>query len=501
MRMIPRCATLVLILAGLIPAFSARAAEAPSLVPAGEARETLDRACAAMRAIATEGGYLWRYSPDLSIRGGEVAATASQVWVQSPGTPAMGQLFLDAWKVTRDPGHLAAARAAAVALVRGQLESGGWDYLIEFDPAKRTGWRYRADGGPIAAKAKNTTTFDDDTTQGALRFLLAFNDAAKTSPDPADDQIRDALDYGLQRVIEAQYPNGAWPQRWEGDAHDPADHPVVRASIPADYSREQPSSGYYAHYTFNDGAHRDLVLTLLDAARRTGREEYRAAAHRGADFLLLSQLPEPQPAWAQQYDAHMQPAWARAFEPPSVSSAESVGVIRLLMEVYVEFGDERYLAAIPPAIAWLRRSEIAPGRWARLYELGTNRPIYGDRDRQIHYTLAEISEERRDGYGWEGGFDVSSTIGRYEKLIADGRDKVLRKRTPTPLDTERRISRQAKASPLVRVAIDRLEPSGFWLTHEGAKRVSPSVTTWIETGEFIENARLLCDYLALFELK
>jgi PelA/Pel-15E family pectate lyase len=499
--MILRSATLALILAGAMPALPLRAADVPALVPAGAARAALDRACAAMRAAATEGGYLWRYSPDLTVRGGEVSATATQVWVQPPGTPAMGQAFLAAWTVTGDPVHLAAARAAALALVRGQLESGGWDYLIEFDPAKRGAWRYRVDGGTAAAKAKNMTTFDDNNTQGALSFLLSFVDAAKSAPDPADAGIREALDFGLHAVIAAQYPNGAWPQRWGGERHDPVQYPVLKAAIPADYPREQPSTGYYSHYTFNDGAHRDLVLMLVDAARRTGREDCREAARRGAEFLLLAQLPEPQPAWAQQYDARMQPAWARAFEPPSVSSAESVGVIRLLMEVYVEFGDERYLAAIPPAIAWLRRSEIAPGRWARLYELGTNRPIYGDRDRKIHYTLTEVSEERREGYGWEGGFDVLSTIERYEKLVADGRDKVLRKRVPTPLDAERRASRQSKASPLVRNVIDRLDSEGRWLTQGSAKRVDPSVRTWIETGEFIRNTRVLCDYLALFESK
>jgi len=474
-----------------------RAVEADGLVPAAEARAALDRACAAMRPIATEGGYLWHYSPDLKVRGGESVATATQVWVQTPGTPAMGQAFLDAWKITRDPAHLAAARAAALALVRGQLESGGWDYLIEFDPARRSDWRYRADAGTAGPKAKNMTTFDDNTTQGALGYLLAFLDAAKAAPDPEDARIQDALDHGLRQVIIAQYPNGAWPQRWDGEPHDPAEYPVLQATIPADYPREQPTSGYYAHYTFNDGAHRDLVLVLLDAARRTGREDCRAAARRGADFLLLAQLPEPQPAWAQQYDAHMQPAWARAFEPPSVSSAESVGAIRLLMDVYLEFGDERYLAAIPPALAWLKRSGIAPGRWARLYELGTNRAIYGDRDRVIHYTLAEISEERRRGYAWEGDFDVLETIARHERLLADGRDKALQRRTPAPLDEARRTARLAKASPVVRGVIDRLDADGRWLTHGKSRRTDPAITTWIETGEFIKNTRVLCDYLAL----
>jgi PelA/Pel-15E family pectate lyase len=38
--------------------------------------------------------------------------------------------------------------------------------------------------------------------------------------------------------------------------------------------------------------------------------------------------------------------------------------------------------------------------WARYYELGTDRPIFGDRDKTIHDTVNELSLERRNGYGW-----------------------------------------------------------------------------------------------------
>ena len=493
-----RLALSVLLIAVAVERVRGEAAPEDGLVATAEARAALDRACEAMRAIATEGGFLWRYSADLRVRRGEGPATATQVWVQAPGTPAVGEAFLEAWQVTGDPVQLEAARAAAQALVRGQLHSGGWDYRIEFDPARRCEFRYRSDPASAAApKARNITTFDDNTTQGALLFLLRFLEAARPLSDPRDAPIQDALDFGLRQVIVAQYSNGAWPQRWDGAPHAAADDPVRKASIPETYPREQPSGSYYAHYTFNDGAHRDLVMLMLEAARRTGRAEYRACAQRGVDFLLLAQLPEPQPGWAQQYDARMHPAWARAFEPPAVSSAESAGVIRLLIDAYVEFGDERYRDAIVPAVAWLRRSEIAPGRWARLYELQTNRPIYGDRDRQIHYTLAEISEERRRGYGWEGDFNVPEAIVHFERLVASGRETYARKRAPAPLDDARRAARLAKLAPAVRRAIATLGKDGHWLTDDPARRVDPEVSAWIDSAVFIRNARLLCEYLSL----
>ncbi len=92
---------------------------------ADEARTALARATAAMRAIATEGGYLWRYSPHLTERAGENPATATQIWVQTPGTPAMGLAFLRAHGTTGDALSLEAAKDAADALVAGQLVSGG----------------------------------------------------------------------------------------------------------------------------------------------------------------------------------------------------------------------------------------------------------------------------------------------------------------------------------------------------------------------------------------
>ena len=38
--------------------------------------------------------------------------------------------------------------------------------------------------------------------------------------------------------------------------------------------------------------------------------------------------------------------------------------------------------------------------WARYYEIGTDRPILGDRDKTIHDKVNEISLERRNGYSW-----------------------------------------------------------------------------------------------------
>jgi hypothetical protein len=136
------------------------AAEAPLTT---EARAALDRATTFYRSISTRGGYLWWYSKDLKERAGENKATETQIWVQPPGTPSVGMAFLRAWQVTRENYCLEAARAAAEALAWGQLESGGWTYLIDFDPQNQR-WYRRADQERLSeqqiARRRNVTTFD-----------------------------------------------------------------------------------------------------------------------------------------------------------------------------------------------------------------------------------------------------------------------------------------------------------------------------------------------------
>ncbi len=462
-----------------------------------DAHATLEKATAYIRSIATEGGYLWRYSPDLKTRAGENDATDTQIWIQPPGTPSMGMAFLRAYEATGDARYLDAARGAATALVVGQLESGGWDYLIDFNPKMSPKWYRRSDVGRIsaadAAKRKNISTYDDDNTQSALRFLLAYCDAAKGSSDPRDVRIQDARDYGLAKLMEAQRPNGGWPQRWNGEKIDPQKYPVQAARFPKDYPREYPKVDYMGHYTFNDNTHRDCVLTLLEAGRRLGRPEFRAAALRGGDFLILAQLPEPQPAWAQQYNPQLEPAWARSFEPPSVCSGESVGVMRLLVDLYVETGDKKYLEPLPRAIAWFKRSQLAPDTWARMYELGTNTPIYGDRDGKIKYRVEDLSPERQTGYSWKGAYGVAGAIAYYEQVLSAGRETIQKRQVAA--DSLRRGRRDGRGAgggggleAQVKEVIAALDEKGRWVSsYRGTENISSDT--------FIANVRLLSSYL------
>lgn len=453
---------------------------------ADEARAALSRAVRFFTAhVATEGGYLFRYSEDLSIGEGERAASKTMVWVQPPGTPAVGLALLDAYRATGNREYLEAARAAAVALVRGQLESGGWDYSIEFDSAKRGGIAYRQP--PHAAQGgRNVTTLDDDTTQAAVRLLMRIDQQL----EPREATIHDAVRYALDRLAAAQYPNGAWPQRFS-EPEDPSKHPVQPAGYPASWPREWPNIKYLSYYTFNDNAMGNMIEVMFEAAHLYQEPKYAAAARRCGDFILLAQMPDPQPAWAQQYDAGMHPAWARKFEPPSVTGGESQSNIASLLLVYDETGDQKYLPPISRALDYLEHSVLADGRLARFYELQTNKPLYFSRDYQLTYSDADVPTHY--------SFKVPSRLARlrseYQRRVSSGPKAVSWQPQPPkpgkPADTTVARARDAARS---------LDAQGRWL-EPGGMHNSPDakVERVMNAQTFSRNVRSLSDYLAHYK--
>tara|TARA_R110002167_G_scaffold298115_1_gene502429 strand:- start:396 stop:1163 length:768 start_codon:yes stop_codon:yes gene_type:complete len=227
---------------------------------------------------------------------------------------------------------------------------------------------------------------------------------------------RAAFARGLDYLFSAQYTNGGWPQFW----------PL--------------RGGYYDHITYNDGAMMRVMNLLRDVA--TGQVPYgfvddqrRAqaaeAVQRGLDCILKTQIVQDGQltAWCAQHDeTTLAPAWARKYEPPSLSGEESVDVVVFLMSI--ENPAPEVVAAVEGAVAWLRAVTLtgqrvdakkgpdgrlekflvpdanAPALWARFYELGTNRPLYLDRDSVFHYVFSEVGYERRSGYSYHGTWPV-----------------------------------------------------------------------------------------------
>jgi PelA/Pel-15E family pectate lyase len=306
-------------------------------------------------------------------------------------------------------------RRIADIIVSFQTPAGGWSKNLDMTLSNR------APGEPFAAGNLSNSlaprdndlpqdphwnyigTFDNDATITQLRFLAKTVAATGAGPGAP---YRVAFLRGLDYIFAAQFPNGGWPQVWPLEG------------------------GYHDAITFNDGAMLHILTLLRDVADGTNefafvRAKTRAKAgasfQRGLDCLLACQIVVDgrRTVWCQQHDAlTLQPASARNYEMPSQTSGESAQIVLFLMQLPQP--GSNVVAAVRAAAAWFDATKLnnvafrgtgAAGRmlvpapdngpiWSRYYEIGTDRPIFGDRDKSIHDNVNEISRERRQGYSW-----------------------------------------------------------------------------------------------------
>lgn len=326
-------------------------------------------------------------------------ATASPALAAQP-TVTVEQIAPVVWNsdiVKRDAAWYATPEARAIAdnVVAYQSAEGGWPKNISLAVPP---------SGPI--DPGSTNTIDNQATTLPMAYLARVVSAG------GGEAYRPAFERGLDYLLAAQYANGGWPQFY----------PL--------------RPGYYSHVTFNDDAMIRVMVLLrevaaghapyafVDADRRQKAAE---AMGRGIDLILKTQITQDGQlaAWCAQHDERtLQPAWARKFEPPSLSGNESVAITRFLMDI--PDPSPEVIASVEGAVRWFRASAIegqrvetitdAQGRrdrrivadpaagpiWARFYALEDNRPIFLGRDSVVHYALSEIEQERRAGYAYYG---------------------------------------------------------------------------------------------------
>jgi PelA/Pel-15E family pectate lyase len=325
-------------------------------------------------------------------------------------------------------------------MVTYQVADGGWSKNIDMTSGPRApGERYDTDnldcfGGtgdfdaPLDPNWNYIATLDNSATWMQIRFLAQVTAALLAAHRDAEaEPFRAAVAHGVEYLLNAQYPNGGWPQVW-------------------------PLEGlYHDAITINDDAMPHAIEILRDVADRAPEYSYlpkslarRAgpAAERGVECLLKLQITEHgvKTAWVQQYDAlTLEPTSARNYEMPALTSDESTPVMDFLMSLPNPTPAE--VAAVHDAAAWLKKVEIfgyrygsgnffadrrsAEGRklvavpgagpiWARYYQIGTNTPIFGDRDKTIHDDVNELSRERRNGYAWFNT-EGAAALAKYEE--------------------------------------------------------------------------------------
>ncbi|EDY83136.1 pectate lyase, putative [Verrucomicrobiia bacterium DG1235] len=308
-----------------------------------------------------------------------------------------------------DPWFQSPEGTAYLAAVRSyQCPNGGWSKQVDYSTGPRKAGQHY---GP---ESKYVSTFDNNATIPQIRLLAR---SYRLHGNPAD---KNAVLRGLDYIENSQYPNGGWPQIY-------------------------PLAGkYHDHITFNDDAITNILFLLsdiskgdedfawLDSEYKNSLSEY---FQKGIQCVLATQISiaGQRLGWAQQYDARsLSPAPARAFEMTSLSSKESSKILDFL--ITLPNPSDKTVAAINSVTEWLEATAIqgydfrkgendvrqlipnpnAKPLWARFYEIGSNRPLFGDRDGSIHYSIDPISTERRNGYAWYTT-DPGSTLNRVAK--------------------------------------------------------------------------------------
>ena len=313
----------------------------------------------------------------------------------------------------------------ATYAVSWQLDNGGWDkdYSLHISRAwdgteskKTKGWIVN---GTILG------TIDNDGTYSEMRLIA---EAYRLSTDETQKKLfLDSFNKAFAFLQNLQYPTGGFAQV---------------------YPRR---NNYSDNVTFNDDAMVNVLRLLQDISKQkypfdqggiADAEKQQLSAtmmQKGVDYILQSQIVVngTKTAWcAQHHPQTYAPAQARAYEHPSISGSESVGIIKFLLTLV---DNAKAQSAAQSAIAYLDSVKLenttyddqtAPyifakdGEtiWYRFYEIGTNKGIFSDMSGEIKYDISQITEERRTGYKWcvdtpKKLLDVYSKVGYYANKV------------------------------------------------------------------------------------
>lgn len=313
----------------------------------------------------------------------------------------------DSWYASNE------AKLVAENVLLSQKDMGGWEKNKPYHQPIPDSLKVYY----LKAKSEKGGTFDNGSTITELKFL------AKIYAQVKEERYRKAFEKGLHYILMAQYDNGGWPQYYP--VKDPQDEILLDKTAP-----------YSGHITYNDNAMVNTMLLLKDIysgnktyahlqVSKAIRAKAKNAFDKGIACILKTQIVmDGKPTvWCAQHDEkNLAPANARAYELASFSGSESVAITLLLMQM--EHPSQKIIAAVNGAVQWFEKNKIegikleretgpdgkrnlvvvedknAPVIWGRFYDLQTSQPFFCSRDGIKRASIAEISHERRNGYGW-----------------------------------------------------------------------------------------------------
>jgi hypothetical protein len=173
-------------------------------------------------------------------------------------------------------------------------------------------------------------------------------------------RLREPLERAVQFVLDSQYENGGWPQRF----------PRVEGEVE-----------YAPYITFNDAVADENIKFLLMVYHTLGDERALAAIRRAMEIFPATQQPAPQAGWSlQHHHETLALMGARTYEPLSLATHTTAGNIAQMLDFYEWTGARRFIERIPEALAWLdsvrlrdEQVQVQGRHYPTFIEIGTNR--------------------------------------------------------------------------------------------------------------------------------
>jgi PelA/Pel-15E family pectate lyase len=320
----------------------------------------------------------------------------------------------------------AEAGELADAVISFQAPSGGWSKHLGYGKGpRRPGMQWTSQSDP-GRPPHYLATFDNGATVREIEFLAAVGDASERA------DCRAAAVRGLEFILNAQFPNGGWPQVYPLEG------------------------GYHDNVTFNDNAMTNVLRLLQRVVEGDPRfafvsddqrRRFGAALDRGLDWVIAAQVEVDGRAtvWSAQHDPiTRKPAAARAFEPASLSGVESAQVLKFLMGLRQP--SPELVSCIEKGLAWLEAAEVkgitrakrdgrtlyvvdaasTEGYWARFYDLTSGRPIFPGKDGVVYESFEAMAAANEDlGYDYystQPGSIVRNGQKKWRKRLAELRE-------------------------------------------------------------------------------
>ena len=215
-------------------------------------------------------------------------------------------------------------------IISWQTPEGGWPLM------NTTNEPWTGDEKAIGPWGRNGTFIGSTTNE--IRFL------SKAFLATQDGKYKQAVLKGIQYIFDAQTPTGGWPKAYPLKGND-----------------------YKQHITFNDGAIVNVLTLMREMVTNdqyaflesTLRDQIKQKYDLGIDCILKCQIVTNSKltAWCQQHDKNnYHPRPGRTFEPAAISASESIGIIKLLMQI--ENPSPKVQQAIESAVNWINASKI-----------------------------------------------------------------------------------------------------------------------------------------------